>query len=384
MLREILSIAACLFGLVGCAGAPSVPSFSQVPWQDDAFAYDSALVVVTKNELFGLDPELAHKLKDPALPRMSKAGRLQHLLTLLYGQELKNYSYNGEHSTIAAETWRQKHGDCLSLTVLAFSMARAMDLNAQMQEVRVPVFFDRRGTFDFVSSHVNVRIQRTVAPGQFDNPPNYHDTIIDFEPSITTRQLGAVLSDNAILARYYNNIAVEYLAKDLQPQAYAHFKAAILADPGYAASYTNLALLYQRASLTTDAEVLLRQAIAMPDASVIPLLTLEHLLTGQGRHAEVQELAKLMQSRRDLDPYYWIGLGVRHFQDGQYRESIAALEHAISLTSGFEEVHRYLALAYWRAGELSRANEQLTLLGSMSHDQRKLMFLRKKFNAQAP
>jgi Tfp pilus assembly protein PilF len=88
----------------------------------------------------------------------------------------------------------------------------------------------------------------------------------------------------------------------------------------------------------------------------------------------------LLQSRRDADPYYWIGLGLQALQDGQWRQSVAALEEAQRLTHGFEEVHRYLALAYWRSGDRLRANAQLAVLASLEHDSSDIATLRKKFN----
>src|SRR5439155_1192340 len=70
------------------------------------------------------------------------------------------------------------------------------------------------------------------------------DVIIDFEPQVASRREGTVLSDDGIVARFYNNVAAEYLAQGDLTSAYAHFKAAVLADPGYSPSYSNLAQLY--------------------------------------------------------------------------------------------------------------------------------------------
>jgi Tfp pilus assembly protein PilF len=74
-------------------------------------------------------------------------------------------------------------------------------------------------------------------------------------------------------------------------------------------------------------------------------------------------------------------LGLQELQSGNIRQSIHALEEAQRMTHGFAEVHRYLALAYWRAGEQAQANEQLTLLASLNRDGADVASLRKKFNA---
>ncbi len=381
---KVLWIAVCLTGLAGCASVPGVPSPAQLPWHDEAFAYDAALVTVSSEDLFRLDPELMQELKDPAVQQLSTSRRLERLLGLLYGKEVKPFPYAADHSTVASETWRQKRGDCLSLSVLAFSMAREMNMVAQMQEVRVPVFFDRRGNIDFLSDHVNVLFRHSGPLNWTEGRLQAEDMIVDFEPEIGSNREGRALSDKAILSRYYNNIAAEHLVNDRQSLAYAYFKAAILAEPGFPSSYSNLALLYRRAGLLADAEQLLRQAVVLGNEATVPLTLLHQLLLDQGRKTEAAQYARLLQSRRDKDPYYWIGLGLKHLQDGKLRQSIHALEEAQRLTSGFDEVHRYLAVAYWRAGEPAQAKQQLALLESLNRDNPAVAALRKKFNAAPP
>jgi tetratricopeptide (TPR) repeat protein len=376
---KVLCVALALAGLASCTGVHVGSSPLQLPWHDETFAYDAALVTVTQEELFRLDPVLMRELKDPQVQRLSASKRLEHLLALLYGEQIKPFAYAAGHSTVAAETWQNKSGDCLSLTVLAYSMAREMNMVSQMQEVKVPVLFDRRGGVDFLNDHVNVLFRRSGPLNWLHGRLQPDDTVVDFEPQIGSNREGHALSDKGILSRYYNNIAAEHLVNGRQSLAYAYFKAAIMADPAFAASYSNLALLYQSAGLVADAEQWLRQAIEVSDETLVPLSSLHQLLLAQGRSAEAAHYGRLLQSRREMDPYYWIGLGLKYLQDGKNRESIEALEEAQRLTNGFEEVHRYLAVAYWRVGQQAQANEQLDLLASMKGGGADVAALRKKF-----
>lgn len=384
MIRHVLWTTVWMLGFAGCSSVPSAPSPAQLPWQDEAFAYDATLVSVTREELFRLDPELLEKLQAPVAQGWSPPKRVEHLLALLFGPQKRPFSYATGHSTVATETWKLQRGDCLSLTVLTYSMARSLNLVAQMQEVQVPVLFDRRGNFDFLSRHVNVLFRRGGASGLADGITRALDMVVDFEPEFGSFREGQALSDNAILARFYNNTAAEQLAQGHRSLAYAHFKAAILVEPTYAASYGNLALLYRDAGMLHGAEQLLRHAVALSDQADVPLRDLHQLLVNQGRDAEARQYAPLLQSRRDKDPYYWIELGLQHLQDGRLRQSISALERAQSMTNGFNEVHRYLAVAYWRAGDQIHANEQLTLLASLNEGDARISTLRKKINATPP
>ncbi len=379
MAGKIFWIAAFLSVLAGCAGAPVEPTAAQLPWHDEAFAYDADRVGVNLEDLFRLDPELVKTLRDPAVQQLSTARRFEKLVALIYGRGMKAFPYAPGHSTMAAETWRQRRGDCLSLALLAYSMARELGLVAQLQEVRVPVLFERRDKVDFLNQHVNVLFRRSGPMDRTESRLQSSDMIVDFEPEVGSNREGQALSDSAILARYFNNIAAEYLAQEQRPLAYAYFKAAIQTQPNYAPSYGNLAQLYLRSGWQAEAEQLLRKAVDLSDDATVHLISLHQLLLEQGRTPEAARYAQLLQVRRDRDPYYWIGAGLRSLRDGEFRQAIASLERAQRLTNGFEEVHRYLAVAYWRAGESSRANEQLEMLASLNPGSDDVNALRSKF-----
>jgi Tfp pilus assembly protein PilF len=382
MFHRALSIALCVLGLAACAGAPEQASVSQLPWRDAAFGYDAALVSVSREELFRLDPELLAKVRARALEDFSTEQRFKYLMATVFGPDGRRFAYAAGHSTTAAETWRRQRGDCLSLTVLTYSVARALKLSAQMQEVQTPVLYDRRAALDFVNQHVNVLFRRARRAPLED--AQFHDVIVDFEPDLASAKAGVPLSEDAILARYHNNIAAEHLAQGHPTLAYAYFKAAILADPAYAASYSNLAVLYRDAGLVAEAEQLLRHALVLSDPPDVPLHALHQLLLEQGRDAEARYYEGLLQARQARDPYYWIGLGLRYLQEGDFRQAMGALERAQDMSSGFAEVHRYLALAYWRAGDAVRANEQLSRLESLAGHDATVSALRRKINPDRP
>jgi tetratricopeptide (TPR) repeat protein len=367
MLLKALWVGGSLIVLAGCAAAPLAPLPAHLLWQDQAFEYDAALVSVGKRDLFQLDTGLLSKLRDPRIQNSSAQYRLNHLVTLLFEPQTKDFSYSRNHSTIAAETWRRKSGDCLSLTVLSYSLAKALDMSVQMQEVRVPVVFDRRGSVEFLNRHVNLLISGRSVGGLYlkDGLLRAGDVIIDFEPQVTSRREGTALSDDGILARFYNNVAAEYLAQGELTLAYAHFKAAVLAAPGYSPSYSNLAQLYMRKGFLQSAEQLLLYAIALDDDSDIALRSLHQLLVSQGRESEALKYKEILQVRQTNDPYYWLGVGLHQLQEGNYQKAVNALERAQDLTKGFLEVHRYLAIAYWRAGKPIQAKNQLAVLSSL-------------------
>ncbi len=376
-----------VFALMGCAIGPAAPVAQLTPaqlWRDSAFSYHADRVTESKRSLLDLDPQLADQLNDPALQKLSADRRLIYLVGLFFPAGKIAFSYSAGHSTGAADTWRNKKGDCLSLTLLTYAAAKALGISAQMQEVRVPVALDRRGTLDFLNGHVNVSVPNLSALTIGGRHFPAGGIIIDFEPQIGSRQRGAELSDDAILARYYNNRAAEYLAQDNDNVSYAYFKSAIIADATFAAPYGNLAQLYLRYGLADAAEQLLRHAIALNADADPALRALHNLLLAQGRTAEAQKYADLLQKHQDEDPYYWLGVGIDALKHERYSRAIHALEQAESLTTGFEEIHRYLAVAYWRNGQQSAANKQLSVLTAMSQGDPALAILSKKLRGNPP
>jgi Tfp pilus assembly protein PilF len=381
MSARALWIAALLAGLTGCASAPPAPVATQLPWHDDVFGYDTASVEGTRSSLFTLDADLQRRLHEHAVQGLSPRQQLNYLLDLLYGAKRERFQYAAGHTTTAAETWQRKRGDCLSLAVLTYAAARELRISAVMQEVDVPVLYDRRGDLDFVNRHVNVRFSRPQR-GLDQGWAEPHDVVVDFEPEYNSRKAGRPLDESGILARFYNNIATEYLAAGRKALAYTFFKAAILAEPGYAASYINLAVLYRASAMDREAEELLRHAIDLSDRTevVLPLNALHDLMLAQGRDDEARQYAQLLESARNNDPYYWMGVGLAQLQEGQWSAAVDSLEHASQMVNGFPELHRYLAVAYWRSGKLRSANEQLAVLDSLG-DEAAVGGLRNKFKS---
>lgn len=378
MLKTSIITAGFLCMLCGCATPPPVPVMATIPWHDQTFSYDAARVTISKEALFQLDPALQRTI-ELARPRLvTPDEKMTFLKNLLFGPDGHSFPYALNHSTIASETWQRKRGDCLSLTVLAYSIAKTLGLASTMQQVQVLPVYSRSGRIDFVTGHVNLR---TSVRAQISTATTKSDYIlIDFEPQVGSWERGQDLTEQGILARFENNIGAENLASGEPDMAYSYFRSALLADPGYASSYSNLAQLYLNAGFAQDAEKLLRHALALNQDEYSTLNTLSHLLISQGRTAEASQFSERLKAKQNQDPYYWLGLGLGTLKEGHPQRSIDLLERAQSLSIGFREVHQYLAIAYWRTGRQTEANQQLSILESMGPESTMLALLRKKLS----
>ncbi len=367
-----------LVGLVGCATTREATVPPAGIWQDQAFDYRPDRVSETRESLFALDPAMMETLTSGKRLRYTDERRLDLLLSQLYGPDGVRLAYNSGHSTGAMQTWNDRRGDCLSMTVLTYAAANALGLTAHMQEVRVPLIVDRHDGVEFVNGHVNVFVRNESDVAIHGKSFRAGGIVIDFEPQVGARNSGQWLSQDNILARFYNNRATEFLVQRDYPQAYAYYKAAIETDPGYAPTFSNLAQLYSVRGQWPASEQLVRHALALGGDSYAPLRTLHRLLTEQRRTAEALQIAQALIKLQDDDPYYWFGKGLVALREGRNHTAIDALERAAELTTGFEEIHYHLGLAYLRNGQRKEANQQIAALSAINTQSAGLAVLNKK------
>jgi tetratricopeptide (TPR) repeat protein len=360
MLARMVCLLAVITAFAGCAGGPPAPGAALLPWQDTHFAWNDRPVTPSPEDIFRLDPQLARMLDDPGLQRLPALARTDRLVTLIFGPKRDRFQYESGHTSTATESWRRRRGDCISLTVLAYAAARALRLDARIQEVETPALYVRSHGFELVNHHVNLIVDIPPSPEHAGR----RRMTIDFDPDGLPGLSGRVLSQAAVVARVYSNLAAESLTAGQPRPAYAYLKAAILADPAHAASYANLAVLYRREGFDAAAEQLLRSAIALDDQPETAMHALLDLLQGQGRTAEAQQVAQALRTRQEADPHYWIQLGSQRLAEGRPAEAVRALERAQALSDGFSEVHRQLITAYLQLGKREKAREQMALLAA--------------------
>jgi Flp pilus assembly protein TadD len=385
--RPLASIAAATLAawmaavLAACAVAPpelAAPP-ATTPWLDAQFHHDPALVTVTTEDLFRLDPDLDKRLEEPAVREVFKDVRLRRIVELIFGPDRKGFAYRAGHSTVAADTWRDRAGDCLSLTVLTYAVAKKLGMSAIMQEVQTPAVFGRAGQLDVVNQHVNVLLPSARSDFVVSDPWG-HDVILDFEPDFATARRGMALSEPAILARFYNNVAVENMARGDARVAYAYFKAAIMSDPGYVSPYGNLAVLYRRGGYETQAENLLRFAVTLGGTSDVALHELHRLLKDQGRGTEAADVQRRLEARQASDPYFWMSRALQQIAQKEPQRAVSSLKRAKELAPTFAEIHRFLATAYLQAGEPKKAREEVAQMEHLGGALNKVALLRRKLD----
>ena len=376
-----VGVLACV--LWGCAAPPPAPLGDRM-WQDAVFHYQPALVQETAASLFHLDADTLESLRSKMGKASSSETKINRLINSLYSEQGIRIAYVGGHTTGAMQTWQSRKGDCMSLTILTYALTKELGIRAVMQQVDIAPVFDRRDDAEFVSHHVNVYVPArevfSIDGRSYESP----GLVVDFLPQPGSRVRGMALSEDQILARFYNNRGSEHLTQKRDDAAYAYYRAAIAADPHYGPAYSNLAQLYLRRGLQPSAESLLWHAVALDRSGDSPLRSLHALLLAQSRGEEAQKVAVMLERIKEQNPYHWLKLGIAALQKGELRRSISALERAEALAVGFEEIHYHLALAYARNGQRDKATQQINALDAINHHDPNIALLNKKLQSMEP
>lgn len=379
-MRSFITLLFALY-LTACSSLAPSQANQQIVWQDHLFIADQALRLLSKEEVFELSPKLREQLTKPEVRSLSNYARTKYFLDLVYSQDISPFVYNPIDTTVAKKTWDDKSGNCISLTILAYSVGKALNLPILMQDVDVPVQFDRRGNIEFLNSHVNAIVMHK--DFWFDSESEQRGyLIIDFEPQTIVLQKGRALSEDQILSRFYNNLGAEYLAKKQKILAYAYLKAALLAAPDNSLALNNLAQLYLQVGAQEFAESTLKRALIFNPDDAIVMRSLQGLLRTQKRDGEAEQLSAAINASDAKNPHYWIGLGMYAMSRNDYKEAIRHFEKAETMASGFAEIHQNLAEAYMKIGDMERAKTEIKKLVSLVPTHPKSTLLRTKFAAQ--
>lgn len=370
-----------LLTISACSTKPIVVSSNDIPWNDALFREEIPTQLISEAEILKLDNDLEARLSAPDLQNLAPQKRIEYFLDLVYSKGNSPFEYQTFDTLTAEKAWSLRRGNCLSLTVLAYAIGRRLNLPIVMQDVDVPVQFDRRGNIEFLSTHVNaVILYKDFWLKKEGGERGY--LIIDFEPQTMVLARGRQLTESQIISRFYNNLGAEYFAKKNYKLAYAYYRAAIIASADHFAAYSNMAQLYIQAGDQSQAEALLRYALKINDQDPVVLRSLQSLLLLQKRTAEAEKLNEVIQASNEENPHYWIGLGMYAMDKKDFRKAISSFEKAQKLATGFAEIHQNLATAYFQVGNQERAKEEMKKFINILPEHPKSALYRSKITAR--
>jgi Tfp pilus assembly protein PilF len=353
-MKRLLFVLLVLLG--GCASTPSTPTVApQELFADKAFAPPST--PVDSSDLFTLSPAMREYLHSAGFSSLLRSmGKEKGLLEALYTKGKLKLEYDSSYTRTAAETFRDRVGNCMSLVIMTAAFAKELDMTVRFQSVDMETW-SRNGNIYLLSGHVNITLgsrMSNVVPEQV--------LIVDFLPSPAAEtQRTHMLSEDQIVSMFQNNRAAEELVKGRLDDAYWWARAAIVRDPASAMAINTLAVIYEHHGDKTMAEQAYRAALVREPENLNTLRNLQPVLVALGKKDEAQAIAQRLATLEPVPPFQYFHEGVAAYQAGAYNKARDLFRREIRRAPYNDEFHFWLAATYLQLGDLDEARDELAL-----------------------
>lgn len=341
-------------GLTGCAPLTPVPAPSP-PREDTAFR--PVALDTSARDLFTLTPEMRHFLRSDLSALLHMEGRQEGLYQALRSQRYLKLDYDAAHTRTAAQTFRDRAGNCLSLVILSATLARDLGLSVSFQEVLGDDSWGLSGDFIVASGHVNLVLGQRNGVLLGDES---QARVVDFLPSERTRGYHTRrVGETTLVAMYQNNRAAEALVEGRLDEAYAWAQAAVRTEPRRTASLNTLGVVYQRRGLPTAAEKTWRLALDLAPEDTRVMGNLVALLLAQGQPEAAQPVAARLARLQSLAPFTHYREGLLAARAGDWPRTRDEMQQEIARNPNFQKAQAWLAQAYLALGDLPGARRHL-------------------------
>ena len=353
-------LAACLLSLSACSTTDNANISVPIPIIAAPMQLQQQLVE-SEQQIFQLDHSLKQQLSAYVQTRKSADEIAYSVLSFLLTNGDNSLSYQSTSTQTASQSYQNLNANCLSLSILAYSLAEHLGLKARFQKVHIPEYWALNQGFNLLTGHINLAI---------DNKTKLKDSslvyqrnqrlIIDFDPnSRQARFATSSLSKKRVTAMFYNNKGGEALVNKQFDLAYSYFKAAINTDSSFSASWGNLGVLFKQLGDLKQAEEMYRYAIALNADNNTAQGNLALLYKLTDRVAEGDKLLAELDRKRQTNPYYHISLGNSDYVSGDYTNAISHYKKANAMSPTLHESHFGLARSYFELNNITKAEFHL-------------------------
>lgn len=274
---------------------------------------------ISQADILAVSPEMLAFVGDHVNPGASDVFKLQQLIDAIMDPEAFGLTYD-EITRTASETFRTRHGNCLSFSAMFVALARQVGLSAQFEEVDIPPDWSMNEDVFVLSRHVNVRVdlgQGGIHVVDFN--------IGDFKTTYEIHTIG----DRRAYAHFYNNLGVERMQDRDVAGAARMFRLAVEAqDDEFAPAWTNLGTLYRWNGQLDYAEGAYLQALRADKRNTVAMSNLVALYEKLGERDKAEVYRKRVEEHRMGNPYYRFWLAQDAFYDHDYATAIEHLKFA--------------------------------------------------------
>jgi Flp pilus assembly protein TadD len=237
-------------------------------------------------------------------------------------------AYSAYITEVPITTFEQRKANCLSFTLLYVALARAVGIDAFVNEVEIPPTWDLRNKKEMVFlRHVNVKVpmnRETVSILKRD------DVVIDLEMErYRANYPQHEISDLAAAAQFYSNRAMEFMENGNLVDSFLSLRKSIGLNDQQSYVWSNLGALYSRQHLWREAELAYLHGLELNPDDLTVMNNLSYLYRQMGNKELMQKYSRLAQRYRESNPFFQYTLALSAFDQGDYEQSLQFVQKAI-------------------------------------------------------
>jgi len=351
--------------LFSCQSISEHLDYSQVKvnslYIDQKFTKPVLFEVESEQEIFMLDEEMIALVDTKLKSSYSPKKKAKILLDHIFSQDNIALSYTSNANITAREAFHSQTANCMSLTIMAYALAKEAGLNVDFQQVNIPEYWVRNGQYNLLTGHINLLIK---TKNNIDRTTIYGSNTlqIDFDPYVLKESFSKkVINKNTVLAMFYNNKGGQALVNENYIIAYQYFKAATKADRLFSSAWGNLAVLYKLTHHDQIAESTYRHAILLKQDNYTALANLAILLRKKEAIEEAKKIEHKLQTKRNKNPYYHAVLADEAYYKHNYPQALLHYKKAIKLNNKIHELYFGLAKVYYQLNKISAAKKAIKM-----------------------
>ncbi|MBU1437511.1 MAG: tetratricopeptide repeat protein [Gammaproteobacteria bacterium] len=283
------------------------------------------------------------------------------LINFIFDDKNDSLEYVNSATLVANQTLLKRQANCLSLTILAYSLANALGFDARFQDVEVPEYWITRSGNSLLNGHVNLVVNpdsKFAGVGQIVYRRN--SFLIDFDRVPSRSKLKTTeINRNAIISMFYNNKAADAMLVQNDDLAYQYLKAAIHFAPELSGNWNNLAVLYRQKQLFSAAEQVYLHSLVLEPNHTNTMANLAMLYRMTGRPEQAVDLEAKVAKKRLSNPFYFVMLGNEAFERQDADTALHHYRQSLRLQPNTPEALFGMARGYLLKGDLTAASRYL-------------------------
>jgi tetratricopeptide (TPR) repeat protein len=354
--------------MLGCQSSNTVQLDSQSIIFDKGFPGFDKIQIEDKKDIFHLDDEAKLFVHQSVGAAGEPLEQIKALVYALFDQSQFNLLYDGNANTVAAETFKRKAANCLSLSIMTYALAEEAGFNAQFQDIDIPEYWTRNQGYSVLNGHINLRLAPKADATVFTARGKGYQ--VDFDPLASRSHFKKrVVSKSIVIAMYYNNKGADALINYRFDEAYAYFRQALIIEDSFESTAVNLGLLYRLTGHFDQAEASYNYVLERNPNNLTAWENLAYLYLVTERVELAQKILADVEGKRANNPYYYVSLGEHELELGNYLTALSHFKKALTLDKKRHEIYFGLARVYLQLGEKDMAQHYLELAKDFSSNQ---------------